>query len=257
MAVCKETSAAPEPMRDSHEAETAPRVAERETRRTAATADGLRVTVVHPHEMVRRGLESMMRENDSVARVMVFDDPGAAEVRLNLPGTDVMICPCDLAVDVMELVAASREQQTKVLSLLEGSDEQQLAVAAGMPADGFLLVDEITAQSLEDSLVRLANGDMPVPALLSKWMLGRIRNGVPARSERPYFLTARELETLLLLAKGYSNKQIARSLRISQHGAKRHVANVLAKLNCPNRTLAVALALREGMIDDSPDIAVS
>ncbi|MCF6522536.1 response regulator transcription factor [Streptomyces sp. JJ36] len=124
-----------------------------------------------------------------------------------------------------------------------------------MPADGFLLVEEITSQSLEDSLLRLARGDMPVPALLSRWMLGRLRNGVPTRPERPFFLTARELETLLLLGRGYSNKQIARSLQISQHGAKRHVANVLAKLNCPNRTLAVALALRHGIIDAVDDEA--
>ena len=55
-------------------------------------------------------------------------------------------------------------------------------------------------------------------------------------------MTPRESETLNLLSKGLSNKQIARSLHISQHGAKRHVANVIAKLNCPNRTLAVALA---------------
>jgi two-component system nitrate/nitrite response regulator NarL len=244
-------------MQAGREADTSPHVAEREPRRRAAATDGLRVSVVHPHEMVRRGLESMMRENDSVARVRTFHDPGAAAVRLELPDTDVVICPCDLAVEVMELVAASREQQTMVLSLLEGSDEAQLAIAAEMPADGFLLVDEITAQSLEDSLRRLVRGDMPVPALLSRWMLGRIRSGVPARSERPFFLTARELETLLLLARGYSNKQIARSLRISQHGAKRHVANVLAKLNCPNRTLAVALALREGIIEDPADEAVT
>ena len=61
-------------------------------------------------------------------------------------------------------------------------------------------------------------------------------------------------QALVLLAKGMSNKQIARRLNISEHGAKRHVANVLAKLNCPNRTLAVALALRHGLVsaDDAP-----
>ncbi|THA23570.1 response regulator transcription factor [Streptomyces sp. RKND-216] len=228
-------------------------VAEQQTLPPSAISGGLRVSVVHPHEMVRRGLESMMQEKDFATQVTAFEDPGSAEVRMNLPGTDVVICPCDLTPEVMELVAATREQQGKTLALLESGDEQQLAVATEMPADGFLLVDEITAQSLEDSLRRLVGGDMPVPALLSKWMLGRIRSGVPARSVRPFFLTAREQETLQLLAEGYSNKQIARSLQISQHGAKRHVANVLAKLNCPNRTLAVALALREGIVDDPSD----
>ena len=47
-----------------------------------------------------------------------------------------------------------------------------------------------------------------------------------------------------------SNKQIARQLTISQHGVKRLVSNVLAKLNCPNRTQAVAVALTDGILTD-------
>ncbi|WP_144070101.1 response regulator transcription factor [Nonomuraea indica] len=41
---------------------------------------------------------------------------------------------------------------------------------------------------------------------------------------------------------------MARRLGISEHGAKRHVANILAKLNCSNRTLATAVALRRGLV---------
>ena len=63
-------------------------------------------------------------------------------------------------------------------------------------------------------------------------------------------LREREEQVLALIEQGLSNKQIAKCLSISQHGAKRHVANVFAKLNCPNRTLAVALALRDGIIED-------
>ncbi|MFD0626787.1 response regulator transcription factor [Streptomyces sanglieri] len=58
----------------------------------------------------------------------------------------------------------------------------------------------------------------------------------------------REQQVLALLAQGFSNKQIARRIGISEHGAKRHVTNLLAKLNSPNRTLAVALALQEGLV---------
>ncbi len=60
-------------------------------------------------------------------------------------------------------------------------------------------------------------------------------------------LTRREREVLQALSEGLSNKQIARRMAISEHGAKRHVANIMAKLNCPNRTLAVSKALREGL----------
>jgi two-component system, NarL family, nitrate/nitrite response regulator NarL len=70
-----------------------------------------------------------------------------------------------------------------------------------------------------------------------------------SRATRPTALTAREQEVLSLLARGLVNKQIARSLRISEHGAKRLVGSVLTKLSCSNRTLAVAVALREGLLD--------
>src|SRR5437868_6258491 len=56
-------------------------------------------------------------------------------------------------------------------------------------------------------------------------------------------LTPREHEVLSLLTEGLGNKQIARAIGISEHGVKRHVTNLLAKLNCPNHTLAVARAL--------------
>ena len=92
---------------------------------------------------------------------------------------------------------------------------------------------------------------MLLPAPLARWMLQRLRAGdSDKRPSRAYLLTPREHQTLCLLAQGMSNKQIASALHISQHGAKRHVANVIAKLNCPNRTLAVVLALREGIIEE-------
>ena len=60
--------------------------------------------------------------------------------------------------------------------------------------------------------------------------------------------TPREQQTLALLVEGLPNKQIARRLGISEHGAKRNVANILAKLNVPNRTLAAAKAVRDGLV---------
>ncbi|WP_381804006.1 response regulator transcription factor [Streptomyces niveus] len=61
-------------------------------------------------------------------------------------------------------------------------------------------------------------------------------------------LTSREHEALGLLGQGLSNKQIARSLGISPHGAKRLVGSILLKLGSPNRTAAVVTAMRTGLI---------
>lgn len=56
-------------------------------------------------------------------------------------------------------------------------------------------------------------------------------------------LTPREHDVLAEMAKGQSNKRIARELAISEHGVKRLVSSILVKLQCPNRTLAVAYAI--------------
>jgi DNA-binding CsgD family transcriptional regulator len=71
-------------------------------------------------------------------------------------------------------------------------------------------------------------------------------------------LTDREKETLGLLVEGLSNKQIARRLRISSHGAKRLVASLMAKLDAPNRTTAVVKSIRMGLIQpENPIISES
>ncbi len=70
----------------------------------------------------------------------------------------------------------------------------------------------------------------------------------PSPSLRNHVLTARELEVLRLLAEGASNKLIARTLGISFHTAKFHVASIAAKLDATGRTDAVAQAVRLGLI---------
>src|SRR5438477_361125 len=76
----------------------------------------------------------------------------------------------------------------------------------------------------------------------------RWRSGRSPRADREIALTARESEVLSLLAEGESNKSIARRLDISVHTAKFHVAAVLAKLGARNRSDAVAIGMRRGLV---------
>ncbi len=61
-------------------------------------------------------------------------------------------------------------------------------------------------------------------------------------------LTARELEVLRMIADGFANKHIAADLGISEHTAKFHVAQILAKLNAGSRTEAVSVGIRRGLL---------
>jgi two-component system nitrate/nitrite response regulator NarL len=77
------------------------------------------------------------------------------------------------------------------------------------------------------------------------------RGGQPGEFWRQQVLTQRELQVLALLVKGYSNRQIAPRVALSEHGVKRHVANILAKLNCANRVQAAAFALKQGILESA------
>jgi DNA-binding NarL/FixJ family response regulator len=155
----------------------------------------------------------------------------------------------DLDTDTARhLALTARERQAKLLLLLDGYREEMLDTLAAIPSSGFLLQDELTTEALRTTIASLAHGDLPMPAPMARGLLTRV-GSAPRREPAGAALTPRERDVLELLVEGLSNKQIARCLSISANGVKRLVSCVLAKLNCPNRTHAVAVALTLGILD--------
>jgi len=160
---------------------------------------------------------------------------------------DVVLCQ-GTAAGALGLVQAAGRYKAQALILLDdlelaGLDETVLDLA-----DGFLLRDQASVELLEAAMSRLADDELLLPNELARALMCRARSAPASRSVPPICLTVREREVLDLLSQGLSNKQIARRLTISEHGVKRHVTNLLAKLNAPNRTLAVAVALQQGLL---------
>jgi two-component system nitrate/nitrite response regulator NarL len=212
-----------------------------------APAPPLTVVVVVPNELARHGITSMLRSVPCVGGVHMCADLAQAEGLVD--SVDVLVSGAlpDLGPDVHAFLERATTQGLKILAVMSRGDAERAAVAGNLIADGYLLDSELTTDSLDDALRRLRRGDAPVPTVLMRQLITLIRADKRSLVGRPA-LTPREQETLALLAEGLSNKQIARQLHISEHGAKRHVVSVLAKLNCPNRTLAVAQAMRIGLL---------
>jgi DNA-binding NarL/FixJ family response regulator len=147
-----------------------------------------------------------------------------------------------------QLARETWRRDKKIVLLLSRDHEEWLDTITAIPSNGFLVQDELTSTSLASTIARVAAGDTPMPPMLANRLLSRAREGVWKAAPTGSNLTARERQVLELLVEGLSNKEIARRLRISQHGVKRLVSNVLAKLNCPNRTQAVAVALTDGIL---------
>jgi DNA-binding NarL/FixJ family response regulator len=133
-----------------------------------------------------------------------------------------------------------REPQTAVIIFTAYSERALLARGLESGARGYLL-KEAAHDTLLRAIEKVATGESFVdPALMPS---------VLAAKDREELLTAREREILKLLADGMSNSDVAAKLFISQETVKSHVRHILTKLEADTRTHAVAIALRESMID--------
>jgi DNA-binding NarL/FixJ family response regulator len=118
-------------------------------------------------------------------------------------------------------------------------------------ANGFLDWADLRPETLREAIVDVEAGRFHVSATLARRSVtasDQAADDTTSKRASMIALTAREHQVLRLIAEGLSNRQVARSLSISEHGVKRTVGIILAKLNCPNRTLAVVRAIESGLL---------
>lgn len=206
----------------------------------------LNIVLFVKNVVLRRGLDAVLHQLPMTDSIHHCGDPLAVREFVDAGKADVLI------LTATEHVAASDlhfgPNRPKILLVLDEAQAADPMVTAGMPVDGFLVQQELTAAHLRAALDRVLVGEMPMPSALGRSLLARAGSSRMGEKLRPVTLTQRESETVALLSEGLSNKQIARRLSISEHGAKRLVTSVMLKLGAPNRTAAVVAAIKSGII---------
>jgi DNA-binding NarL/FixJ family response regulator len=205
--------------------------------------DGSRLTVmcVDDHRIVRDGIAAIVRRQRDMRVVasVASGEEAVAAFRLYRPQITLM----DLQLGGMSGVEAIRairaldpESRIVVLTIYHGDEDVFRALGAG--AATYLLKD-----TLSDDLVRVIRevhqGLHP--------MRPDIAAMLAQRAQRPS-LTPRETQVVELISQGMRNKEVAASLGISEETAQVHVKNILAKLEVKDRSAAVTVALRRGII---------
>lgn len=194
---------------------------------------------------LRTELERILTRLDLVRTVTTHESPETAIH--SAAGRSDPLGPALVFLVLDELrpaaVAMLAESDLRSVLLVTRTADVDLAQVARIPSAGILDAEDLTPYAVRDCLERIAIGELPIPARLAH----RLLTSRTADTKRPPRLTPREREVVPLLVEGMSNKQIARRLEISQHGAKRLVGSIMAKLDSPNRTFAVTRILREGL----------
>ena len=199
--------------------------------------------IVDDHEVVREGLRLSLSRAPHI-RVVGEAADGRAAIELaerrkpNVVIMDVRMPGLDGLDATKELL--EKEPNTAVLIFTAYSERSLLARGLESGAKGYIL-KEAPHETLVRAIEKVAGGDSFIdPALMPAFLSGK---------DREDMLTAREREILQLLADGMSNADVAQRLFISQETVKSHVRHILAKLEADTRTHAVAIALRDAIID--------
>lgn len=210
----------------------------------------LRVMLVDDHSLCRNGLTDLLQHRGGMQVVAATGDPTLVVPLLRQHGPDLVVLDLRMpTTDGLSLLRHIRSEgvQTPAVILTMSDSQDDLAAALRAGVKGYLLKD-MEPEDVIASIGRAARGELAVaPALTLKLanMLQAGAGGEPERRDLLASLTEREREILEHLARGESNKTIARALDISHDTVKLHVRHILTKLNLNSRVEAAVFAVEQ------------
>ncbi len=212
-------------------------------------SEKLRVLLVDDHKLFRSGVRALLARQADIEVVGEAADgiDGVQQARQLRP--DIILLDLHMpGVSGREAVKMLSEElpETRVLMLTVSEDAEDLLATLQAGAAGYLLKN-IDAEYFVDAIRRAANGDSVVsPEMTGKLVAGLKRRPAAAPPEKDQ-LSAREREILAALARGASNKELAREFELAESTVKIHVQNILRKLKLNSRVQAAVYAVEHGM----------
>jgi DNA-binding NarL/FixJ family response regulator len=209
---------------------------------TMAAVSVIRLLAADDHPLLRDGIASVIEGQADMALVGEASNGAEAVARCLELRPDVTLM--DIQMPVMNGIAATtaiREAwpaaRIVVLTTYQGDVQARRALEAG--AAGYLL-KSMLRRELVETIRDVHSGRRHVPVEIAMELAAHVADSA---------LSARELDVLRLVAQGTSNKRIGLSLHVTEDTVKAHMKAILHKLGASDRTHAVTLALRRGIIE--------
>lgn len=213
----------------------------------------VRIIIIDDHPLVREGLKKLLElEKDIEVLDVAGDGQGAINMTrklrpdvilmdINMPGTN--------GIEATKVI--KREFPNIGIVALTAHEEEEYVldlVRAGV--SGYVLKD-ICPEKLVETIKEVAQGHSVVDPSITKLLfteVNRIGRGVMPKEEGKS-MTSREMDILKLLTKGYSNKEIAGELLISEKTVKNHITSIFRKIKVDDRTQAVLYAVKHRLVE--------
>jgi DNA-binding NarL/FixJ family response regulator len=214
-------------------------------------AEPIRIIIADDHPVVREGLAAILETQPDI-EVLAEAPDGLEAVRLTRElGPDVVLMDLQMPnMDGVEAIKTIKAEvpATEIVVLTTYDSDEYIFKGIEAGARGFLLKGASKNELL--SAIRAASrGEALLPPVVAGKLVQRFSQMAQRQSgDGDETLTERELEVLRLMAQGARNKEIAHDLTITERTAKAHVSSILGKLAASDRTEAVTIALRKGLI---------
>lgn len=215
----------------------------------------IRVLIVDDHTLFRSGVKLLLQRHEGFEVVGEADDGLEGVKRAKQLKPDVVLLDLHMpGTSGLEAVPLLREEvpQAQVIMLTVSEDAEDLLEALRAGARGYLLKN-IETDFLLQSIRSAARGE----SVMSSQMAGKLadamrapQKGTFAAETSPGKLSPREREVIVMLARGASNKEIARTLDLAESTVKIHVQGILRKLNLASRVQAAVYAVEHGLVTE-------
>jgi two-component system, NarL family, response regulator DevR len=208
----------------------------------------IRLMIVDDHEVVRLGMRAAFELEPDIQIVGEASNGGEAVAKINVLDPQVILM--DVQMEKMDGIEACREIKSRyphiqVLMITSFTNEEAVLASIVAGASGYLLKNMSRAELLK-AIRHIASGQSLLDPKQTEQVLSRMTAGnIPTPGED---LTEREREVLALVARGYTNKQIAEALYVSEKTARNHVSHILEKLGLSRRSEAAAFAVEHKLV---------
>ena len=210
----------------------------------------IRLLVIDDHTLFRRGLVALLASDPSLEVIGQAADAGEALRLATALQPHVILLDNHLpGVTGIQALPGLREAapQARVLMLTVSEDSEDLQAALRAGAHGYLL-KTIEGEQLVDAIHRCLRGEATISPEMTGKLVAAFRNAAPALQSpgTACQLSEREHQVLEQIARGASNKEIARTLEIAETTVKIHVQHILRKLGLSSRVQAAVYAVARG-----------
>lgn len=205
----------------------------------------IRVLIADDHDIIRKGLNSIIGFEEDLELVGEAENGEKVLKLLDIYDADVVLLDLNMPLlNGIEVIKKLKEQgnTVKIILLTIENSERILNEAINSGADGYVLKDSAGVE-IVDAIRRVHNGEKYIDKTLVSALFENIKKKQGEANSKLSILSKRELEVLLEISRGYSNKEIGQKLYLSEKSVKNYATNLFRKLDVHDRVQATIIAL--------------